>query len=163
MAINIINSQGLLLKVATAVTGTPVVADFSAAKIVGCPQSLGTIEQSRAVTEYQCMSSDDSIKSLGSITRGNLSLSLLFDPSDTAGQADLKAAFAANTTFLFGVELPNADTSVGSTGASGTTFAFIGAISAVSIGIEKDAAVMYDLTIEIASAVTELAMVAGTV
>ncbi len=150
MAISFINSQGMTLMVADTVLTTPIYTDFATADAVGCPQSLGSIEQTRAVTEYKCMSSNDSAKALGAIERGNMEVGLLFDPTDTAGQDALKTAFAANTDFLFGIELPDGTT-------NGTTFAFIGSVSAVSIGIEQDAAVTYNVTIEIASDVTEIA------
>ena len=155
MAITVINSQNMQLLVATTVLTTPDYDDFTTAKTVGCPQSLGTIEQTRTVTEYKCMSSDESAKALGSITRGNLEVGLLFDPDDAAGQGELKTAFAANTDFLFGIELPDGTFPRG-TAANGTTFAFIGKISAVAIGIEQDAAITYTLTIEISSDVTEI-------
>ena len=153
MAIAVINSQGMLAYVVSPSLGvtTPSVALIQAGDLIGCPQSLGNLEQTRTVTEYKCMSSDESAKALGSITRGNIEIGLLFDPDDAAGQAALKAAFAANTEVTIGIELPN------SAGTSGTIFAFNSVISGVSIGIVQDEAVMYTVTAEIASEVTELA------
>lgn len=151
MAIGVINSQGLTLMVAATVAGVPVYSDFAAADEVGCPQSVGNIEQTRAVTEYKCMSSNETAKALGGIERGNLEVGLLFDPTDTAGQDALKAAFAANTDFLFGIELDNGI-------VNGTTFAFIGNVSSVSIGMAQDEAVLYTVVIEISSDVTEIAL-----
>lgn len=151
MAIGVINSQGMVLMVATSVLTTPVYSDFSLADAVGCPQSVGTIEQTRTVTEYKCMSSNETVKSLGAIERGNIEVGLLFDPTDTAGQDALKSAFTANTEFLFGIELSD------NAGTNGTTFAFIGSVSAVSVGLAQDEAVTYTVTIEIASDITEIA------
>lgn len=169
MAINVINSQGTLayvLDAATAatITGTPAtdIPIIQGGDLIGCPQSIGNIEQTRAVTEYKCMSNNESAKALGSIERGNVEIGLLFDPTDTAGQDALKAAFAANTVVGLGLELPDADTSVGETGASGTIFYFEGGLSSVSIGIVQDEAVTYTVVIEIGSDVTEYTAVAGT-
>lgn len=170
MAVNIINSQGTILWVldsatADTITGTPAtdVPIILGGDQVGCPQSIGTIEQTRTVTEYKCLSSNESAKALGAIERGNIEVGLLFDPTDTAGQDALKTAFNANEKVGFGIELSDEDVSVGPTGASGTIFYFEGKISSTSIGIEQDAGVMYTVVVEIASDVTEYAMVAGTV
>lgn len=155
MAIALINSQNLTMMIesTTIPSGTPVYSDFATADEVGCPQSIGTIEETRAVTEYKCMSSNESAKALGSIERGNLEIGLLFDPADAAGQAALKQAFIDNPVdgVLIGIELDNGI-------VSGTTFAFIGRISGVSVGIEQDAAITYTVTVEIASDVTEIAL-----
>ncbi len=166
--ITVLNSQGTKIWIAD-VPATPW-ADCSAAATallagtqVGCPQSIGAIEETRAVTEYKCMSSNDTAKALGSITRGNIEIGLLFDPEDVEGQAKLKAAWLANTEFIVGIELPDADVSAGPTGANGTIFWFKGAISGVSTGIAQDEAVTYTVTIEISSNVTECAKKAGTI
>lgn len=146
-----INSQNLKLLVSTSIpTGTPVYADFSAAVEVGCPQTIGAIAETRPVKTYKCMSSDESVKLLGSIDTGNFAVSLLFDPEDTLGQAALKSAFNSNNKFLFGIELDD------SLGANGTTMAFTGVVSGVSTSLEQDSAVMYEVTIEIDSKVTEI-------
>ena len=152
MAISVINSQGMVVYIVSPSLGLtpPTAALIQAGDAVGCPQSLGNIEQTRAVTEYKCMSSDDSAKALGSIQRGNVEIGLLFDPADVAGQAALKAAFAANSEVTVGIELPN------TLGTNGTIFAFNGGISAVSLGLVQDEAVTYTVTIEVASSVTEI-------
>ena len=167
MAINIINSQGTVVWIAdipaTEWTDcTTALAGIKAGKQVGCPQSIGALEETRAVNEYKCMTTDESLKALGSISRGNIELGLLFDPSDTAGQEALKAAWAANDEIIVGIELSDADTSAGETGASGTMFWFKGGVSGVSTGIVADEAVTYTVTVEIASEITECAMVPGT-
>ena len=102
MAINVINSQGMTLWVNTTVpSGTPTYSDVSTGgEVVGCPQSIGALEQTRAVTEYKCMSSNETAKALGGIERGNIEVGLLFDPEDTAGQDALKTAFASNSQLL---------------------------------------------------------------
>lgn len=155
---NLVNSQGTKVYILD-VPGTPwattgaAVTAIQGGALVGCPQSIGNIEETRSVKEYTCMTTNDSMKSLGSITRGNIQIGLLFDPSDAAGQAALKAAFASNTQKVIAVELPNKGTT------NGTIFWFVAGISGVSLGIVQDEAITYDVTAEIASAVTELAKV----
>lgn len=166
--IPVLNSQGTVVYIADIpavdwVDCTEAIAGVKAGDIVGCPQTIGALEETRTVTEYKCMSSNDTAKALGSITRGNIEIGLLFDPEDTAGQAALKAAWAANDQFIVGLELPDADVSVGPTGASGTIFWFAGGVSGVSTGIVQDEAVTYTVTIEISSDITECAMVSGSV
>jgi len=153
MAIKKVNSQGMKMYIVSPGLGVtaPTVALIQAGSLVGCPQSVGSIEQTRNVTEYKCMSSDESAKALGSIQRGNIEIGLLFDPTDAAGQAALKSAFANNTEVTIGIELPD------TAGTSGTIFAFNAAISGVSVGLVQDEAVTYNVTAEIASAITELA------
>ena len=150
---SIINSQGMKAYIISPSLGAtpPTVTLIQAGDLVGCPQSLGNIEETRAVTEYKCMSSNESAKALGSITRGNLEIGLLFDPTDTAGQDALKTAFADNAEVTIGIELPNTG------GVSGTIFAFNAGISGISIGIVQDEAVTYTVTAEISSDVTEIA------
>ena len=172
MAINYMDSQGTKLFIlnatqAAALTGTPatdslLITDGTGAAgdsfLVGCPQSIGSIEETRTVTEYKCMSSNDTAKALGSISRGNIEIGLLFDPTDILGQDLLKDSFSNNWLIGVGIELPD---ETGGAGAVGTIFYFEGKVSAVSVGIEQDAAVTYTVTIEISSDVTEYAMIAG--
>ena len=155
MAITVINSQGMQMYVLDSLgETTPTALLIQAGDLVGCTQSVGSLEETRTVTEYKCMSTDESAKALGSITRGNIEIGLLFDPADTAGQDALKVAFAANTEVTVGIELPNTG------GGNGTIFAFNGGISGVSIGIVQDEAVTYTVTVEISSDITEIAAAA---
>ena len=153
MAIPVINSQGMKMYIVSPSLGAtpPTVVLIQAGDLVGCPQSVGNLDQTRTVTEYKCMSSDESAKALGSIQRGNIEIGLLFDPDDALGQDALKTAFADNAEITIGIELPD------DAGVSGTIFAFNAAISGVSIGIVQDEAVTYTVTAEIASEITEIA------
>ena len=150
MAISILNSQGTQVWVLVDTSGVTTAAALQAGALVGCPQSLGALEETRAVTEYKCLSSDESAKAVGAISRGNLVIGLLLDVDDAAGQAALKDAFASGSTAIVGIELPN------SLGANGTVYYFDALVSAVSTGIEMDAAITYEATVEIASAITEI-------
>lgn len=154
MAISITNSQGTKIWT-TAVPGTAwadctaAITALQAGDQVGCPQSIGNLEEERTSTEYKCLSNNESAKSLGAISRGTIEIGMLFDPDDAEGQNALKTAFASNTHIMIGIELSD----TGST--NGTMYYFEGAVSKVSTGIEQDAAVMYTATIEIASDITE--------
>ena len=140
MAITKVDVQGIILTVD--------------AGVVGCVQSLGNLEETRAITEYTCMTSQDSAKSGGAISRSALDISVLLDPSATTdGQKALRDAFASNTEVAMEIELNDG-------GTSGTTFAFTGLVSKLSITMEKDAAVGLDISVELASAITETALVA---
>ena len=123
--------------IATAIAG---------AETLACIQEIGDISLgTKAVTEYSCISSDSSFKSLGSVTLGNISPSLLFDAADTAGQNDLQDMWDNNTRRILIVELDDQITT------NPTYITFEAAISAPSLGIAKDSAVMYNPTIEICS------------
>jgi len=150
MAISVLNAQGTKVYVIEDDSGTKTAVELQAGDLVGCPQSIGNLDETRAVTEYRCISSNDSAKAIGSISRGNIEIGLLLDPSDTAGQDALKSAFASGLTCVIGIELPD------TLGSNGTIFYFDALISGVSIGIEQDAAVTYTVTAEIASAIVEI-------
>lgn len=134
------------------VQGVTVTVDGDA---VGCLQSIGNIEESRSVQEYSCMTSNDTTKALGSITRGAISLGLLLDPNATTdGQKTLRDAFASNTEVAIVIELNNQITP---TTGNGTKYAFNAKVSKVSIGLPKDGAVTLDMDVEMTSAITETA------
>ncbi len=154
MAITYVNSQGVKIYVIDAAEDvsdcTAVATAVAAGKLIGCPQSLGALEETRAVTEYKCLSSNETAKALGAISRGSLSIGLLLDPADITGQAALAAAFADNENVIIAIELADA----GSGQTNGTTYVFTAGVSGVSTAIEMDAAIKYDVTLEIASAMT---------
>ena len=75
-----------------------------------CPQTLGELTRTREVTERGCISSNDSVKAAGKMSYGDITLELLFDPKDAAGQKVLLDAFEANTPILIAFEAPNAPT-----------------------------------------------------
>lgn len=59
------------------------------AKVTG----LGDIGGTRAVQEIKYLSNDDSEKSIGSVSYGNLTVETPFDSADTTGQKDLRDMF----------------------------------------------------------------------
>lgn len=136
MAITKVDTQGITLSAGGA--------------IVGCLQSLGALEETRPVKEYGCMSSNETVKALGSISRGSLEVSVLLDPAATVdGQAALITAFEANTDVALIIELSD------TLGINGTQYAFTARVSKVSKEFAADEAVMLMITAEIASAITE--------
>ena len=164
--ITVLNSQGtkvFILDVpATAWTDcAAAVTAIQAGQLVGCPQSLGSMTATRSSTTYKCLSSNQTAKSLGAIEYGNLEIGLLLDPNDKAGQAAIKKAFADNTEVIVGIELSNmAEGTPAATPVkgNGTVFWFKAGVSSVATEIAMDAAVLYNVTLEISSEITECPM-----
>jgi len=157
MSINITNSQGTQVYVcANKNESISTYADFddgasggvkATAKQVGCVQDLGSLSENRAVQEYTCLGSSESTKSTGSVTRGNFSVSMLFDALDAAGQAELRTIFTSGDTRTIVVELSDDD------GTSPTLIVLDGFASGQELSVQKDNAVMINTTLEIASAI----------
>lgn len=127
-----------------------------------CPQSLGDLARSRAVTEYSCISSNDSSKSTGKLTYGDFSIELLFDPADVAGQKELFDAMEDNTPIIIAMESPNADISVGDTGASGDIVWTEALVSGDTMSFPVDGLVGYNVTLAPYGGFNRCATVAGT-
>ena len=149
MALSITDSQNTKVYLAaegTAVgTVTEIETAISGGKQIGCLNSLGEISSTRNVQEYACLSSNETAKALGSLTLGNLPIELLFDSQDAAGQADLRDAYANNTRRVMIIELND------NAGTSPTYITFDAGISGETTSIQKDNAVLYTATVEIAS------------
>jgi len=152
MALPVTDVQGT--KAYLVATGTDVsdaaaiVIAIAAGKQIGCLQSIGDITQSRAVQEYTCISSDESSKSQGSITLGNQEISTLFNAADAAGQEDLIAMWDGKERRTFIIELNDEITP---TTGNPTYITYEVFISNVSMPIQKDAAVLYNATLELSS------------
>ena len=112
-----------------------------------CPQSLGDLARSRAVTEYSCISSNDSMKSTGKMTYGDFAIELLFDPADAAGQLALFTAMENNTPIILAMESPNADITLGEVGASGDIVWTEAKVSGDTISYPVDGLVGYNVTL----------------
>jgi len=165
MGLKVINSQGTVVTVIKAGTNmddcTAVATAFAGGDVVGCPQSLGELSETRTSTEIKCLSSNETAKIMGSVSRGTLEMGLLLDPSDTAGQMKLKEAFANNEPVIIGIELPNIPAGTG-TGGNGTRYYFDAGVGGVSTGIAMDTAISYNVTLEVASVIGECPAVAPT-
>jgi hypothetical protein len=118
---------------------------------LGCIQSVGGLEETRPVTSYGCLSTNDSTKSLGAIERGTFDIQVLLDVNATSGAAQelVRAAFGSNDEIDVQIELSN------SHGSHGTQYEFTAQVSKSTVTIAKDEAVMYDMSLEITSAITE--------
>lgn len=150
MALPITDTQLTKLYIAAEETdvSTPalIATAISTADITTGIQTLGSVGSTRNVTEYSALDVDDTSKSLGSLSLGNIPLSLLFDSTDTAGQAELRTMYSTNSRRVFIIKLTD-DLAV-----SPSYLTFDGAISEEMYPIEKDAAVLYDTVVEITSA-----------
>jgi len=162
-----INVQGTKTYI-LAVPGTPwadcpaAITAIQAGAEALCPQSLGDLARSRAVTEYACISSNDSSKATGKMTYGDFAIELLFDPSDAAGQTALFDAMEANTPIIIAMESPNADTTLGDTDASGDIVWTEALVSGDTISFPVDGLVGYNVTLAPYGGFTRCATVAGT-
>lgn len=129
-------------------TAAKILTAIGTAKQIGCLQSIGDITMTRAVQEYTCISSDESTKSQGSVSLGNQPIETLFNAADTAGQEDLIAMWDDKERRTFIIELNDQITP---TTGNPTYITYEVFVSNVSIGMAKDAAVMYTATLEVSS------------
>ena len=111
------------------------------AKVTG----LGDIGGTRSVQEIKYLSNDDSEKSIGSVSYGNLTIESPYDVADTAGQDDLRDMFDDKSARILLIK--NTD----------SNFTYLpvkcsGALKTYSI----DAMVMFKATLEINGKYTEV-------
>ena len=139
-----------------------VVAGLKAGEEALCPMSLGELTRNREITEKSCISSDESFKAAGKMTYGDFTTELLFDPDDAAGQKALTDALDNNTPIMLGLEAPNADTSVGTTGASGTIIWTEAIVSGDTVGFPDNDFWAYSVTIAPYGGYFRCPMVPGT-
>lgn len=81
----------------TTATKADCTTAIATAKRIKNLKNFGDLGGTRAVTEEKFLSVDDSIKSMGSVSYGNISVECLFDSADTEGQSILKTMFADKT------------------------------------------------------------------
>ncbi len=143
-----INSQGTKIYVGQIPTtewascGEAMTA-LKGSSIVECPQSIGDLGETRGSTEYKCLSSNETAKSLGAVSRQPFDVEVLMNPSDMTGQRDLRKAFRNNTPIRIGIEY-------------GETMLYFNAkVSGVASSIAQDAAIAATFTIEIAGDIHE--------
>ena len=77
----------------TVITKANCVTAIAGGKRIGKMTTMGEIGGTRSVTETKYLSQDDSEKSMGSLSYGNLAVDVTFDPADVLGQADLRTMF----------------------------------------------------------------------
>jgi hypothetical protein len=137
----------------TTITVTNPNGTITTPVLIGCIQSIGNIDETRAVTKYTCIDNNDSTSALGGIERGQLSVGVFFDPDDTTGQEVMREAFVQNDEIDVVIEFSNTPTG----GTHGTQWSFKGQISGISTALEKDNAVQQTFTLEINSEIVETA------
>jgi hypothetical protein len=150
MSIKLTNTQGTKVYVcATANTDvsdvTAIEAAIAAGSQIGCIQDLGAIGTTRQVNTYSCISEENALKSSGSLSLGNFTVSMLFNAADTAGQNELREIYAANENRTMIVALSDDG------GASPTYITFESFVSAQDLVLQKDNAVLLNSTCELAS------------
>jgi len=93
-----VDATGLNIYLVGATVVTTLKSDCATAILTGKrlikTKTLGDIGGTRAVTEHKYLSLDDTEKSMGSVSYGNLAVEMPFNAADTAGQAEMKAIFA---------------------------------------------------------------------
>ena len=93
-----VDATGLNIYLVGATVVTTLKSDCATAILTGKrlikTKTLGDIGGTRAVTEHKYLSADDTEKSMGSVSYGNITVESPFNASDTAGQAEIKAIFA---------------------------------------------------------------------
>ena len=141
---------------------TAAISAIHSGKEALCPQSLGDLARTRAVTEYSCISNNESVKSTGKISYADFTIELLFDPDDTAGQKALYDAMENNTAIILAMEADNADTSAGTNGASGDIVWTKARVSGDTLSYPVDGLVGYSVTIAPYGGYVRCADVAGT-
>ena len=138
-----------LVPLGTAVaTAANCVTAIATAKELQCIQSLGDIGSTRTVQTYKCLDQAQTQKSLGSFDIGNVAVDFLFDASNATGQAELRSIYTAGTRKIAIVKLNDQITP---TTGNPTYVTFETAMSAETMTIALDAAVIYKSTLEICS------------
>lgn len=83
----------LVATTATLTTKADCTTAIGTGKKIAKVTGLGDIGGTRAVQEIKYLSNDDSEKSIGSVSYGNLTIETPFTTADTAGQDELKTMF----------------------------------------------------------------------
>ncbi len=111
--------------------------------LINCPQSIGEVSETRQVQEYKCLSSNESAKALGAVSRSSFDVGVLLNPEDRAGQQLLRQAFRDNTNVVMGIEI------------DGAMLYFEAGVSGMGTTIEQDAAIITKFSIEVSSDIME--------
>ena len=152
MSVKITESQGtkchLTATTVTTDTAAAVKTAITGGKEILFMPDLGDIGTSKNVTSYNFINTDEVAKSIGSLTLPNFACDLIYDATDTAGQADIKTMYADNSRRKMIVALNDQITP---TTGNPTYIVFEVAVSSLNIGVAKDNAVMSKTTIELCS------------
>ena len=146
---NLVDSQGT--KVYLVATGTTVTTASDIATAIGtakefkCFQNFGDIGVTYNVQEYKCLDTSDVKKSRGSVSLGNIPVEFLFDSTDAAGQAELRAIATSGARKICIVKYND----TGTTSPTYRTFETF--VSSEMETVAIDSAVIAKFTLEIAS------------
>ena len=127
-------------------TSAKIETALASAKQVNCLQTIGDVAATRTTTDYSCISSDNVVTSLGSITYADQQLDVLFDAEDITGKKDLIDAFEKKERRQIIIVL--SDKPNENVGSSPTYITYEAAISAQSYTLAKDSAVMVTSTLK---------------
>ena len=145
MAIPITDVQGtkvyLCAKSAVVTTAANAATAIAAGKEIMYLQELGDISESKNVTTYSAISANDTQKSIGALSFGNFALNVLYDSADVKGQADMVTMWGNNERRQLVIKMTD-----GTTSPTYVTFEI--ALSAQTMSMPKDGAVMYSNTAE---------------
>ena len=152
MAVKLTESQNTKCYLVATTVATSTAAAIKTAitggKEIKFLPDLGDIGTSKNVTSYNFINTDEVAKSIGSLTLPNFACDLIYDATDTAGQADIKAMYADNSRRNMIVALNDQITP---TTGNPTYIVFEVAVSSLNIGVAKDNAIMSKTTIELCS------------
>ena len=145
MAIPITDVQGtkvyLCAKGTAVTTAANATTAIAAGKEVMYLQELGDISETKNVTTYSAISASDTQKSIGALSFGNFALNVLYDSADVKGQADMVTMWENGERRQLVIKMVD--------GATTPTFVtFEVALSAQTMSMPKDGAVMYNNTAE---------------
>ena len=110
---------------------------ITAGKVVSNLIELGDSSETKTVTPYTTVKGGDSQKAIGSRSFGNMQLDVLYDATDTLGQADMESMWSDGTRREIILRLSD---------ASGTTPSYVTfevALSGQDMTFTKDGGVMY--------------------
>ncbi len=145
MAIPITDVQGtkvyLCAKSAVVTTAANAATAIAAGKEIMYLQELGDISETKNVTTYSAISANDTQKSIGALSFGNFALNVLYDSADVKGQADMVTMWGNNERRQLVIKMTD-----GTTSPTYVTFEI--ALSAQTMSMPKDGAVMYSNTAE---------------
>lgn len=116
-------------------------------KVIGTIQSIGEVKLSRDVKEYKAINIENVVLAIGTMSAGDMSIGVLYDPADSAGAGEMETALMDGTEVPFSLEL--SDIVTAGTG-NGTTFAWSGAVvKEMDINQDEDGKVLATYTIHL--------------
>lgn len=113
-------------------------------KNMGDLESLGSIKMKKAVKEYKAINTGTVIQAVGTPTVEPISLSVLYDPANSAGAGELETAFLTNVPVALEIELSDKGTT------NGTTYGWSSVvISDFEVNQEEDGKVLATFTMAV--------------